>query len=73
MERQKLERLIAMLEPGASEECINFVIDKIMNAFPQSRKSPPRRSDQQNVDPYDSSIQNAEPYESTLANDPRFW
>lgn len=63
MERQKLERLIAMLEPGASEDSIKFVIDEIMNVIPQPKSSTASRTPQQNIDPYDSSI----------ANDPRFW
>lgn len=63
MEREKLERLIAMLDPSASEESVKFVIDEIMKVMPQPKAPAVRRTAQQNVDPYDSSI----------ANDPRFW
>ena len=63
MNRQDLERLIAMLRPIADADDITFVIDKIMSAMPQPAASSSKRSAQQNIDPY----------ETTLANDPRYW
>lgn len=63
MERHNIERLIAMLQPGAGEEDVEFVIDEIMRSMSKDQSVSKPRTDQQKVDLYDS----------TIANDPRYW
>jgi len=75
MTTNELERLIAMLEPSADADAVDYVRQELIKAcVPKKKlttvddwgrivKDPPARTDQQSTDPFGE----------WLPNDPRFW